>query len=502
MSKSNPFGELLRQLLNITNEKTYSLSKHLGYDTTYISKWLNGSRLPSERSSDKVIHDIAAFFAERLCLHNDQQHAAAALLNIPPKQAESISEDGLSVVLYTMLRTKYSASAVTQDVSEKTASQDTFSLPATFLDKKSDLFTILKNAIIRSGSDNKRAEILSTVDLYSLFEDKLLSLFDQATLSGLSVSLSMVIDMDRVSKNSEDYFDWIVKTINVTNAPILTLYHSGDRMYEHLIIVRDVIAFVLVMRESELVACSYTTDPNILLSLDEYCVATFHRFSRFLAPLEPAMLDKTILHVDFYMQDWGRILLYGAPSLFLPPSVIQQIIDELSESDRERIYTDQLQMLSHAWEQRMRYGDLAVILFKSCLMEYLHTGAIDLGPHRIMLTPEQRIEHVRHLQEIFSENPSIRFSLIDDTATTIHQFRYGVSMYVNQREVLLEKVRTAGAGSTYSHKFPNLDDILLFRRYFEQTVANKYVIPLNSEELTEYMNYNITLAEKFHPHGF
>ena len=379
MSKSNPFGELLRQLLNITNEKTYSLSKHLGYDTTYISKWLNGSRLPSERSSDKVIHDIAAFFAERLCLHNDQQHAAAALLNIPPKQAESISEDGLSVVLYTMLRTKYSASAVTQDVSEKAASQDTFSLPATFLDKKSDLFTILKNAIIRSGSDNKRAEILSTVDLYSLFEDKLLSLFDQATLSGLSVSLSMVIDMDRVSKNSEDYFDWIVKTINVTNAPILTLYHSGDRMYEHLIIVRDVIAFVLVMRESELVACSYTTDPNILLSLDEYCVATFHRFSRFLAPLEPAMLDKTILHVDFYMQDWGRILLYGAPSLFLPPSVIRQIIDELSESDRERIYTDQLQMLSHAWEQRMRYGDLAVILFKSCLMEYLHTGAIDRG---------------------------------------------------------------------------------------------------------------------------
>ena len=98
--------------------------------------------------------------------------------------------------------------------------------------------------------------------------------------------------------------------------------------------------------------------------------------------------------------------MYGAPSLFLPPSVIRQIIDELSESDRERIYTDQLQMLSHAWEQRMRYGDLAVILFKSCLMEYLHTGAIDLGPHRIMLTPEQRIEHVRHLQEIFSETPA------------------------------------------------------------------------------------------------
>lgn len=110
------------------------------------------------------------------------------------------------------------------------------------MDKKSDLFTILKNAIIRSGSDNKRAEILSTVDLYSLFEDKLLSLFDQATLSGLSVSLSMVIVWTCVSKNSEDYFDWIVKTINVTIAPILTLYHSGDRMYEHLIIVRDVIA--------------------------------------------------------------------------------------------------------------------------------------------------------------------------------------------------------------------------------------------------------------------
>ena len=89
-------------------------------------------------------------------------------------------------------------------------------------------------------------------------------------------------------------------------------------MYEHLIVVRNTIAFVLVMRESELVACSYTTDRATLLNLDEYCVATFHRLSRFLAPLEPAMLKKSSLHVDFYMQDWGRIMLYGAPSLFFP----------------------------------------------------------------------------------------------------------------------------------------------------------------------------------------
>ena len=97
----------------------------------------------------------------------------------------------------------------------------------------------------------------------------------------------------RQSKYSADYFDWIIKTINVTNAPILTFYHSGDRMYEHLIVVRNTIAFVLVMRESELVACSYTTDRATLLNLDEYCVATFHRLSRFLAPLEPAMLKKS-----------------------------------------------------------------------------------------------------------------------------------------------------------------------------------------------------------------
>lgn len=501
MSKPSPFGELLRQLLNISDEKTFSLSKHLGYDTTYISKWLNGSRLPSERSIDKISRDIASFFAEQLCLQPDWKQNVAKLLEVPAGQAEAISKDGLSMVLYTMLRSRYQASISPQG-EEKAAPQSVLQLPDSFLSTKSDLLSVLKNAIVKSGSVKRRVEILATVDLYSLFEDKVLSLFEQGTLSGLSVSLSQIIDMNRVSKYSADYFDWIIKTINVTNAPILTFYHSGDRMYEHLIVVRNTIAFVLVMRESGLVACSYTTDRATLLNLDEYCVATFHRLSRFLAPLEPAMLKKSSLHVDFYMQDWGRILLYGAPSLFLPPQVIQQISQDLSASGSEQIYTAQLQMLSHAWEQRMRYGDLYVILFKSCLMEYLHTGAIELGPHRILLTPEQRIEHVRHLQEIFSENSRIRFSLIDDTATTIHQFRYGVSIYVSPREVILEKTRPAGSKLLFSHKFPNLDDILLFRNYFEHTVANKYVIPLSSMELTEYMNNNITMAEKFHPYWY
>ena len=502
MPKPSPFGELLRALLNISGEKTYTLSKHLGYDTTYISKWLNGSRLPSERSIDKVSHGVAGFFAERIFPCHDREDDLAQLLDVSVGQIDVASKEDISTMLYSLLRSKYQASAAPLSGGEKLFAQSSFQIPDAFVSGKAELLSVMKNAITKSESIGKRVEILATVDLYSLFEDKTLDLFDQATLTSLSVSLSQIIDMDRVSKYSGDYFDWIIKIINVTNAPILTFYHSGDRMYEHIIVVRGVIAFTLIMRENELVASSYTTDPAIVSNLDEFCVATFHKLSRFLAPLEPAMLKKASLHVDFYMQDWGRILMYGAPLVFLPPKVIQQIINELQSVDNEHIYISQLQMLSHAWEQRMRYGDLYVILFKSCLMEYLHTGTIELGVHRILLTPEQRIEHVRHLQEIFSENPKIRFSLIDDTAMTIHQFRYGVSIYVSPREVILEKTRPFGSMSVYSHKFPNLDDIMLFRQYFEHTVESKYVIPLSSEELTEYMNHNITMAEKFLPYGY
>lgn len=55
------FSEAIRQLQAIYNIKLGSLSDALGYDISYLSKWLSGAKLPSLRSAETICERIAAY---------------------------------------------------------------------------------------------------------------------------------------------------------------------------------------------------------------------------------------------------------------------------------------------------------------------------------------------------------------------------------------------------------------------------------------------------------
>ena len=59
------FGKTLRALMDGAEVKERALAEALSYDTTYISKWLNGSKLPSPRNAESVIRQIAGFLVRR-----------------------------------------------------------------------------------------------------------------------------------------------------------------------------------------------------------------------------------------------------------------------------------------------------------------------------------------------------------------------------------------------------------------------------------------------------
>lgn len=56
----NAFAEKLQYLLRLTNTKNSILAKAVQYDLSYISKWLSGKMLPSEKNIDEVISRIAS----------------------------------------------------------------------------------------------------------------------------------------------------------------------------------------------------------------------------------------------------------------------------------------------------------------------------------------------------------------------------------------------------------------------------------------------------------
>lgn len=58
------FGEKLRIILELHDIKVYNLASYLGYDASYISKWMTGSKMPSSKHIRKINRDIGEFCAK------------------------------------------------------------------------------------------------------------------------------------------------------------------------------------------------------------------------------------------------------------------------------------------------------------------------------------------------------------------------------------------------------------------------------------------------------
>lgn len=56
----------LKKFMKFTKTKSVTLAERIGYDVSYISKWINGAKLPSSRAIERVNEDAAALFAETI----------------------------------------------------------------------------------------------------------------------------------------------------------------------------------------------------------------------------------------------------------------------------------------------------------------------------------------------------------------------------------------------------------------------------------------------------
>ena len=60
------FGNILENLLYISNQKKSSLANALGYDISYINKWISSKNLPSAKRINEICKSISDFIIDSL----------------------------------------------------------------------------------------------------------------------------------------------------------------------------------------------------------------------------------------------------------------------------------------------------------------------------------------------------------------------------------------------------------------------------------------------------
>ena len=98
MKERNRFSSLLKHLMTVAKLKNYTLAKELQYDESYISKWVTGVSLPTEKNYEKVLQGIA-----RCIVETSDEDSIRSL----KEELELETDDDLERAMYYNLEAEY-----------------------------------------------------------------------------------------------------------------------------------------------------------------------------------------------------------------------------------------------------------------------------------------------------------------------------------------------------------------------------------------------------------
>ncbi len=95
------FGKIIEKLIYFSGEKNYSLARELGYDVSYLSKWISGAMLPTSKNIKIICEKVADFTIDHTNMSS--QSEIADYFNIE----EDYSGESLKEQIKNMLYESY-----------------------------------------------------------------------------------------------------------------------------------------------------------------------------------------------------------------------------------------------------------------------------------------------------------------------------------------------------------------------------------------------------------
>lgn len=81
------YASALKKLIRFTKTKSTYLADHVDYDVSYISKWSNGTKLPSSRSVEQINSEMGVYFS-RLIQSQTREDAFKKAFALPSDTAD------------------------------------------------------------------------------------------------------------------------------------------------------------------------------------------------------------------------------------------------------------------------------------------------------------------------------------------------------------------------------------------------------------------------------
>ena len=410
MKDKNRFSSLLKHLMSVAKLKNYTLAKELQYDESYISKWITGSLLPTEKTSEKVFRDISRCVVSSL--DQDSRETLYAEYQVDRDQdLEAAIFDNLAAEFDYVINLKATTGS---EVAAKTTFYPELTL-AQFLKK-------MRHPVLRQV---KSLDVIMATDILSLDHHYQLALAELESNPSVNVTqhsypgvrFSMLINLDSPGTDNFHNVQFLQSLLSNLSNVDFHLYSSPQTQGKILFTVKDAYAISgMIMGDSHCLSVTATEDPKNANAL-------YDRLQSLCGPETLAVHRTTIpamilsnTYTQYCFARNQRCTLSHLTEHFLPEDIFTELLEDCCLRHKD-IDLEKIKSVHKLTSTILGSLKIRLMLDEDGMNEFAVSGIVDFLGEKVYLTPQQRLRCLEHLVTLPENNPNLDYRILHGRRT-------------------------------------------------------------------------------------
>ncbi|MEY8284861.1 helix-turn-helix transcriptional regulator [Lachnospiraceae bacterium 50-23] len=451
---NNTFGKILRAQVENAGIKESELANALGYDPTYISKWMKGSKLPSARNVERIIGQIADFLSEG--------------------SAGDTARERLRV--YAELKSAYDCAGGSKVFESHQNGQ------MSFLNSHKELMQLTQEACFQAFNlCEGRISVMATFDLFQLYGKGFRRLMEELHDMGANrVELKLALAPEALTENYYFYTTMILNIIGRLDFVEMSIVCQRPEQPRILVINQLFCLQVLWLLDGD-IAAAFSMQEGVIKKFTDICGQIMDSSEKLLDSADPESLKRTNVQLDSYSDRRQWLFFNESPAMLFPADIMEMFIENADNAG----YARYLEKLKNVFEKRTCQSRIDLVIYSSMLNKYLTDGMVSVGNCFQQLSQEQVYSHLRYLSEVMRSNPRFKLYVIRDTIVLSEELREAPSIFLDTYSVNIENSKNRANANYHISTYPGMRDV--FQRFFEDLLAQSYCLELTAEDLLRYL---------------
>ncbi|MBC5995149.1 hypothetical protein EAI30_15615 [Romboutsia ilealis] len=497
---NDTFGILLDQLLYISNQKKSTIAKELGYDISYISKWISGKNLPTSKNINKVCKSISNFIVKSLDTISYEDMINYFGLNI-----DECDKEFLSKYIFRELKESYIKTPTKRvhKIPKDTQLEMNYNSLASINTKLRKLY--LENEMDIYMKENKDIDITIVADLFRLNNSEKISLSDmKKTIHNMknnsNVRVKFITSFMGKSKNIIMDSILIINMISTHPEVNLEIYNCEITSDAQFFIIKDrIINSSIFTKDGK---CIFSTLSKEKKTIDELYYSIEDSLKLQGKPIYERKMSTSIIKNNIYAQyilgNDLKWLIGSMNELFMPEELFIEISESIFGENKDIM--DELRKINIFLNNKTYKSKLKVLIYENELRRYISSGELRFFNTPVKLSFKQIEKHIEYMVKILKENPYLNIKLIEGDFINEFKDKLNPSMYLS-KNVKLTTINSNNFINEYAVIADNQFKSIC-NNMFEEMWDNRNDVTLDNKEeiienIIEFLSYTKIVNENF-----